>query len=96
MIIAVNKCPQNITLKAFNLSPQIYILSLFQFPRKWMGFYVPFSTSVPQLRDINLGPRAPTLVEMGFYVPSLIPDLARADIKPGPRAPTLVYLHARA
>ena len=25
MIIAVNKCPQNITLKAFNLSQQIYI-----------------------------------------------------------------------
>ena len=60
------------------------------------GFYVPFSTSVPQLRDINLGPRAPTLVEMGFYMPSLIPDLARADIKLGPRAPTKVYLHARA
>ena len=49
MIIAVNKCPQNITLKAFNLSPEIYIyiLSLFQFSQKWMGmemgFYVPFS-----------------------------------------------------
>ena len=45
MIIAVNKCPQNITLKAFNLSPQIYILSLFQYSRKWMGMemglYVP-------------------------------------------------------
>jgi len=45
MIIAVNKCPQNITLKAFNLSPQIYILSLFQYSRNWMGMemglYVP-------------------------------------------------------
>ena len=33
MIIAVNKCPQNITLKAFNLSPQIYILSVSIFPK---------------------------------------------------------------
>ena len=45
MIIAVNKCPQNITLKAFNLSPRIYILSLFQYSRNWMGMemglYVP-------------------------------------------------------
>ena len=62
MIIAVNKCPQNITLKAFNLSPQIYILSLFQFPQKWMGFYVPFRMRNNARTDINLGPRAPTLV----------------------------------
>ena len=27
-----------------------------------MGFYVPFSMLVPQLREIKLGPRAPTLV----------------------------------
>ena len=51
MIIAVNKCPQNITLKAFNLSPQIYILSLFQYSRKWMGMemglYVPITTEEP-------------------------------------------------
>ena len=73
---------------------------LFQFSPKWIGmeigFYVPSLIQDLARADINLGPRAPTLVEMGFYVPSLIPDLARADIKPGPRAPTLVYLHARA
>ena len=28
MIIAVNKCPQNITLKTFDLSHQIYIYDL--------------------------------------------------------------------
>ena len=35
MIIAVNKCPQNITLKAFNLSHQIYIyiISVSIFPK---------------------------------------------------------------
>ena len=112
MIIAVNKCPQNITLKAFNLSPQIYIYYLcFNFPENgWVSTCLLECAIMPILTlalapslipglaraDINLGPRAPTLVEMGFYMPSLIPDLARADIKLGPRAPTLVYLHARA
>ena len=42
MIIAVNKCPQNITLKAFNLSPEIYIYYLcFNFPKNgWVWRWV--------------------------------------------------------
>ena len=80
MIIAVNKCPQNITLKAFNLSHQIYIYYLcFNIPEiydpKSLQKTVGSKTVIEQNRKYS---RKWMGMEMGLYVPIVSQD--RGDI----------------